>query len=84
MTRRRVTLRAMLLRAIILGLLLWLVWMAWRRVTRRRGIDSRQPPPSAQHMVRCARCGLHVPEREALQHAGRYYCSAQHQLEDGE
>jgi uncharacterized protein len=34
-------------------------------------------------MVRCARCGLHVPEREALQHAGRYYCSAQHKLEDG-
>jgi uncharacterized protein len=71
----------MILRAFILGLLLWLVWRWLIRPRRRRPV-SGQRPPSVQNMVRCARCGLHVPEREAIQHGGRYYCSAQHQIED--
>ena len=72
----------MLLRAFILGLLLWLVWR-WLFRPRRRRSAPGQRPPSVQNMVRCERCGLHVPEREALQDAGRYYCSVQHKLEDG-
>jgi uncharacterized protein len=73
----------MILRAFILGLLLWLVWRWVIRPRRRRPVTGK-PPPSVQNIVRCARCGLHVPEREALQHAGRYYCSEQHRLEDGD
>ena len=72
----------MILRAFILGLLLWLVWRWVIRPRRRRPVAGK-PPPSVENIVRCARCGLHVPEQEALQHAGRYYCSAQHKLEDG-
>lgn len=71
----------MLLRAFILGLLLWLVWR-WLIRPRRQKPVAGMRPPGVQNMVRCARCGLHVPEPEALQQAGRYYCSEQHRLED--
>jgi uncharacterized protein len=29
-------------------------------------------------MVRCAHCGLHIPENEAVTMQGRYYCSKEH------
>ncbi|WP_006787842.1 PP0621 family protein [Thiorhodospira sibirica] len=47
---------------------------------------SRPPLPKdeqphravAQDMVRCHRCGLHIPVQEAMVRADRYYCSAEH------
>jgi hypothetical protein len=32
--------------------------------------------------VQCAACGLYLPEREAISHQGKYYCSASHRDED--
>jgi len=29
-------------------------------------------------MVACAHCGLHLPRAEALEHAHRHYCCAEH------
>ncbi|MHB8473665.1 MAG: PP0621 family protein [Gammaproteobacteria bacterium] len=69
-------------RAILLGLLLWLMWRWWRQ-PRRKPRTQQPTRPQVENMVRCARCGLHVTEREALQSDGRFYCSAQHRLEDG-
>jgi len=77
----RVTLHIMTLRLLILGLLIWLIW---RWLYRPRRTTTTPTEPSLQNMVRCARCGLHVPERDAVSKAGRFYCSAQHQLEDGQ
>ena len=41
------------------------------RVTpRTRGVTGR--------MVRCASCGIFVPEHEALEKDGNFYCSREH------
>jgi uncharacterized protein len=67
----------------------WLVigLAAWWLVQRLRGEPSgrssgpAQPPvPAAPAtMVRCAHCGLHLPQTEAvLDDAGRSYCSTAH------
>lgn len=67
-------------------LLLWVaiifaaVWL-WRRFTR-----ARQTPPDSQErpqpMVRCAHCGVHIPQANALTQDQNWYCSQAH-LEQG-
>ncbi len=44
---------------------------------------GRRPPVARrrlqeQQMVQCSHCGTYVPEQEALEDAGRYYCTEQH------
>lgn len=57
--------------------------MLWRSGRRRAQASGRTraeaPSASAQDMVQCARCPVHLPRGEAL--AGRdglLYCSAEH------
>lgn len=52
------------------------IWL-WRRINNPTPRAS-QRSDSTQAMVRCAHCDLHVLQREALEHAGQWYCSQQH------
>jgi len=45
---------------------------------RRRRATHAAPPQSHQIMVRCAHCGVHVPQAQALRHRGRDYCCVAH------
>lgn len=61
------------------------VWRSQRRAEareRRQAASPRNPsnaPLAApQDMVECAHCGLHLPRSEAIEAAGRSYCSAEH------
>ena len=38
-------------------------------------------PPGAEDMVRCARCGVHLPRGEAVISQQRFFCSSQHERE---
>jgi uncharacterized protein len=55
----------------------------WR--SRRAGdaASTTAPPPRApalpQDMLACARCGVHVPQAEALLSGNHAYCCAEHQ-----
>ncbi|MDQ5896263.1 MAG: hypothetical protein RLZZ592_174 [Pseudomonadota bacterium] len=71
----------------MLGKLLLLVLsvvclVGWLRGARRAPpAPARAAEPSApQVMVRCAHCGLHLPESEGLMHDGQAYCSWRHRL----
>ncbi|RRQ22534.1 PP0621 family protein [Thiohalobacter thiocyanaticus] len=74
-----------LIRLIILGIVIYLVWQLIRRwqnkpanrvaQTERKRIDGS--------MVRCDHCGLFIPKEEAIQANGRQYCSEAHRLADG-
>ncbi|MBS7663927.1 hypothetical protein I0D00_18545 [Pseudomonas lalucatii] len=55
----------------------WL-WRRFIRAPRPSGRTDAQPAP----MVRCARCGVHVPRDDALNQDARWYCSQAH-LEQG-
>lgn len=54
------------------------VWL-WRNRRRGERLDTpEQKNTAALGMTRCARCGMHVPDTEAIAgHAG-VYCSAEH------
>ncbi len=63
---------------VVLGLLLvyWILKSYRRRVDRR---GDHAPPATAENMVQCARCGVHLPRSESITAQGRFYCSPEHQ-----
>lgn len=58
------------------------VWWAWstRSAGRPREPQLRRPP-APEKMVTCARCGVHLPESEAVLANGRIYCCEAHRAE---
>jgi uncharacterized protein len=58
-------------------LLVYVAVKAFQRGSRR------SPGPSAggrsvEDMVRCARCGVHLPRSESLLSGGEFFCSEEH------
>ena len=65
--------------------LLWLgliavVWWVWskRQATDRRSVEEQRPAPVAEKMVRCAHCGVYLPESDGIAADGQVYCSEAH------
>jgi len=45
-------------------------------------VQGDEPPPGVggeEDMVRCAQCGVHLPQSESLTTSGMFFCSAEHQ-----
>jgi uncharacterized protein len=70
--------------ALMVRLLFWIaliaiaVWL-WRRI-KNPPVINQPRPDQPQAMVRCAHCDLHVPQGEALELEGQWYCSADHRI----
>lgn len=63
---------------LVLGLLAvyWILKSYRRRVDR----DEAKPPAAGgEDMVRCTRCGVHLPRSESITARGNFFCSAEHQ-----
>ncbi|QKT03026.1 hypothetical protein HUS23_03985 [Ectothiorhodospiraceae bacterium 2226] len=67
-----------LIRVIAIALAIWLIIYFVRQYLARRRIQTAARRKAVKHMVRCTACGLHVPEAEAWEKQGRYYCSRAH------
>ncbi len=68
-------------RLLLLALLAYAVYRLVRGPRRhpsRPTPDPRHRALPEQHMVRCAHCGVYVPEAEALGDGGHRYCSQAH------
>ena len=52
----------------------WLV----RSSLRRRARTQQRDKTTAEDMVRCAECGVHLPRGESLVVRDRYFCCAEH------
>lgn len=53
------------------------VWL-WRRGQRARAAQRQAWRTGALPMTRCAHCGVHVPDNEAVPGQRGSYCSASH------
>lgn len=76
---------ARLIWVLLLVLAVVALWRGARRRDAVRPEASPAPPPgrrdpSPEAMVRCAHCGLHLTEADALQDGERSYCSEAHRL----
>lgn len=52
------------------------IWW-WRGAVARQKPRVEQRP--VERMVACECCGVHMPESDAIQENGRYFCCAAHQ-----
>ena len=68
-------------RLIIIGLLIWLAWMMYRRFIQYQNTkqqSTKTSQESVSNIKKCAVCGVHVPQIEAIKKGDRYYCSKAH------
>ncbi len=71
-----------LFRLILLFIIVWLVLGLIRRLRAGPPASHPRSQPRPTRMVRCDRCGVFVPEGEAVHAGGRVYCSPAHRDED--
>ena len=62
-------------------LLFWIALIAaafwlWRRLVQKKA--AAKPHQTTLPMVRCAQCGLHLPDNRALRQGNLWYCSQAH------
>lgn len=66
--------------------LIFVIWLAIHFIKRliNPPPDKRRPqkPRQIESFVACHKCGLHIPQHEAIESQGRYYCSESHRDAD--
>jgi uncharacterized protein len=60
---------------LLVVLAVWLVQRALRAGNRQA---PQSKPPEVGDLVRCARCGVHLPRSEARQAEGLLFCGEEH------
>lgn len=67
---------------LFLGLIAYLFFRGFQRAAgerRAKGEDAEKDARAPERMVACARCGVHLPEGEALEgEDGERFCSEDH------
>lgn len=69
----------MLIRIIILAAVIALAVSMYRRWQAANNPDAPKSNSTAA-MKKCAHCGIHLPEQDALKSGEHYFCSEQHRL----
>jgi len=68
-----------LIRLIAIAFIIWLVIYIARQLLQKHGQSpGKKPAMKIGTMVRCEHCGLHIPENEAINENGHYYCCEEH------
>ncbi|WP_420493179.1 PP0621 family protein [Sedimenticola hydrogenitrophicus] len=67
------------IRLILILLTLWALYIIVRGYIRRsRKPSVKRDNKVTANMVQCKFCGTYLPEPEALQHNGEFFCSKEH------
>lgn len=62
---------------VVLALVVYFVIKGASRVRQRPDVRDRLP----ERMVACGRCGVNLPESEAIEEGGHHFCSENHRRE---
>jgi uncharacterized protein len=77
--------RILILLAVVLGVIWWLRARAEARLAEHRARQASErtgaagpAEGTAEPMVQCAQCGVHLPQGEAIAWRGLHYCRRSH------
>jgi uncharacterized protein len=69
---------------VLLGVAAYVVYRWWRAAQRiERARTEAAAKGRSEAIVRCAVCGLNLPQSDALAAGGRWYCSEEHRRREG-
>jgi uncharacterized protein len=65
---------------IAVAVVVYLLLKSYRnRISGEKPTVRVEPPPEhAEDMVRCVRCGVHLPRSESLMAGGKFFCCEDH------
>ena len=69
----------MLTRILLLGIVIALAIMLYRKIKRAQQTKASSTGVTPA-MRKCAHCGVHLPEPDAIRSGDHFYCSEQHRL----
>ena len=67
-----------LIRFIILAIVIWIIYMMVKRLIAGNPDTEQTEAKPLEDMQQCKYCGVHVPQTEALENDGNFFCSAHH------
>lgn len=67
-----------LIRLAIFALVIWLVWRLFQIRKERSAAGKDKKAISGGKMVRCAHCGTHLPQQNALPLDELWFCCREH------
>ena len=67
-----------LARLVIIAVAVWLAVHTLRRIIQHLTPPKTAAQGTTKNMVRCAQCGLHLPEAEAIPDQRLYFCCEEH------
>ena len=67
-----------LIRLIVIALIIYLLIQIFKRWAANKNSSSSEQQQNSTVMVQCKTCKLHIPENEALEKDGDFYCSQAH------
>jgi uncharacterized protein len=69
-----------LIRLLIYIFIIWLAVSFIKRLLNSppQTRQNKKKPKQVETFVACHKCGLHIPQQEAFEDQGRYYCSKAH------
>ncbi len=73
-----------MLKLLLLAVIIWLVYALLKKYSRSVDKDEQTGsvvPPPPENMVRCARCGVHLPRSEAILSRDETFCCEAHRSE---
>lgn len=65
-----------LLFLLAVAIVVYLLLRSFRRQAPKQDVSD-----SSEEMVRCAKCGVHLPKSESILAGGNFYCSDAHRRE---
>lgn len=70
-----------LIRLLVIAAIVWLTLRIFRNWQNKNIIAKKKTIKDSQikNMVECSKCGIHLPEQEALKSNNKFYCCEEHQ-----
>jgi len=66
-----------MLKILFLALAIWIIISILKNYSRNVDHTVKKPTKS-EDMVKCAQCGVHLPQSDSVSEQGQYYCSEAH------
>ncbi|VAW91762.1 hypothetical protein MNBD_GAMMA23-118 [hydrothermal vent metagenome] len=69
-----------LIRLLVIVAIIWLAYRMYQNWLAKKNIAHKQQTnkPDIENMVQCSKCGIHLPEQEALKQGIQFFCCEAH------